>query len=98
MESNFKEHLSYHVINNSKNFNEILFMHQLNSLYYNLYDVEKDFELFLIIEKLFQKAKELSFAKSKDEGVIARATRRPGVGAVVSTINRSEDFSSSMQR
>ena len=62
--SNFKEHLSYHVIHNSKNFNEILFMHQLNSLYYNLYDVEKDFELFLIIEKLFKKAKELCVSES----------------------------------
>ena len=43
-------------------------MHKLNSLYYNLYDVEKDFELFLIIENLFQKAKDLSFAKSADIG------------------------------
>lgn len=39
-------------------------MHQLNSLYYNLYDVEKDFELFLIIEKLFKKAKELCVSES----------------------------------
>ena len=68
LESNFKEYLSYHVIHNSKSFNEILFMHKLNSLYYNLYDVEKDFELFLIIENLFQKAKDLSFAKSADIG------------------------------
>lgn len=64
LQSNFSDHLAFHVIKPSRNFHDILFMHTLNSLYYNLYDVDQDYRLYFTIEKLCSLSKSFQSKKS----------------------------------
>lgn len=63
----FREHMVFHVLQNDSRwgFYSVLFMQKLNSVYQNLYDVDSDFELCQIIEKMFKLSKERFFQTDK---------------------------------
>lgn len=63
LQSNFSDYMAFHVIKPSRNFQDILFMHSLNSLYYNLYDVNQDFVLYHTIDKLCKLSKQFQMKK-----------------------------------
>ena len=63
LSSTFSDYLTFHIIKRSQNFHHLIFKSNLNSLYQNLYDIEYDFELFVLIEDMYLKSKKMFFSR-----------------------------------